>query len=124
MRTLFVLIGILLSSLSFSDTPPSPPQFLYKVLSQSQWEQSRDQAFLVLPAMDCPFIHLSTEEQADKVVQKFFAKETRVFLLKLDVQKLPGRLLKERNPGGSDLYYHLYDGYIPTHAIVDVSRVK
>lgn len=104
-------------------TSESSPQFLYKVLSSAFWKRNRNESLLELPAMDTPFIHLSTKEQMIPVIKKFFIRENEVFVLKLDVKKLPGRLLHEKNPGGESLYYHLYDGYIPQSAIADVERL-
>jgi hypothetical protein len=38
----------------------------------------------------------------------------------VDASKLAGRLVKERNPGGTTEYYHLYEGSIPTSAVTSV----
>ena len=115
--TLIILTTIYIKS--FNNTP----NHLYKIISTKNWEQSQLQDNLVLPSMDDDFIHLSTKKQLEKIINKFWKNETEFFVLKLDVKKLPGKLTFEFNPGGSQKYYHLYDGYIPITSIISVSKV-
>ena len=93
------------------------PVFLYKILSVDQWEQSQHGDHVVLGDSDEAFIHLSEEHQVPKIAQKFFAGQEKVIVLKLKTAELPGRLVKESNPGGTTEYYHLYNGTIPLSAV-------
>lgn len=93
------------------------PAFLYKIMSEEDWETSQRQHKLKLGQADDQFIHLSTEEQIDKIYEKFF-RGMPVVILKIKTDKLHGKLVKERNPGGMTEYYHLYDGSIPMDAVV------
>jgi uncharacterized protein (DUF952 family) len=93
------------------------PEFLYKIVSPEQWKESQEKGHLVLTAMDADFIHLSTEDQVEHVIKKFW-KDSRYLILKLDSKKLKGDLKYETNPGGTTKYYHLYDGSIPLDAVV------
>lgn len=95
------------------------PPFLYKILTKREWEESQSGRYVKLPASDAAFIHLAEEGQISKIVQKFYGSEPEVVILKLDVKQLEGRLIKEANPGGSTLYYHLYNGAIPMTAIIE-----
>ncbi len=99
----------------------NPPKYLYKIVSKEQWEESLCQNQVVLGSIDRDFIHLAKEEQVDSVVQKFWNNKGYM-ILKLDPQKFIGRLVYEKNPGGSNLYYHLYDGWIPLDAVVDATE--
>lgn len=63
------------------------------------------------------FIHLATEDQVEKIASKFFANPSEVVVLRLNVKELPGRLVYESNPGGSNKYYHLYESSILFKAI-------
>ena len=67
--------------------------------------------------LDNAFIHLASEEQLPHVTEKFWKGQDYV-VLKIDTKQLVGRLVHETNPGGSNKYYHLYDGYIPIKAVV------
>jgi uncharacterized protein (DUF952 family) len=97
------------------------PELLYKIISTDQWEASQED--LVLAETDMPFIHLATEEQLPRIIEKFWPDQDCI-VLKLDASKLIGRLVLEANPGGNTQYYHLYDGQIPAEAVLDVSLVQ
>lgn len=100
------------------------PNFLYKILSDDNWNQSQGKTDLKLSNLDSVFIHLSTEEQLDRIKNKFWADEKRFYILKLDCKKLKGKLVLESNPGGSNKYYHLYNGSIPLTSIVEIKENK
>lgn len=98
------------------------PPVLYKIISEEQFEQSQDKPNIVLDPMDNDFIHFSTKDQIAHVAGKFWKGKAYV-LLAIAPAKLKGRLAYEANPGGTNLYYHLYDGSIPLDAVVDVQYV-
>jgi uncharacterized protein (DUF952 family) len=98
------------------------PEYLYKIVSPEQWQESLLQKEVVLSPMDEEFIHLAKEDQVPHIAQKFWDRQDYI-VLKLDPKKLNGRLAYEANPGGSTLYYHLYHGSIPCDAVVDVVTV-
>lgn len=95
------------------------PKYLFKVLSYSLWEQSLGKEALMLPPEDDAFIHLSTHEQLERILVKFWAHIPKYMILKIETKKLPGELVFETNPNGSTKYYHLYNGHIPRLSIVD-----
>lgn len=99
------------------------PQYLYKVVSPQQWQESQAQGTLIITGIDKEFIHLATEEQVPHVAQKFWKNQDYV-ILKLIPSKLQGRLVFEVNPGGTTKYYHLYEGKIPLDAVVDSKLFK
>ena len=73
--------------------------------------------------MDSEFIHLATKEQLGNIIKKYWSGASSYFVLKLETQKLHGKLVFEANPGGTNKYYHLYNGTIPFDAIVSSDRV-
>lgn len=91
---------------------------LYKITTEELWSASQEKGRLALTAMDETFIHLAEADDVDRLIAKFFADMQSVIVLSLAPEKLEGRLVKERNPGGSKEYYHLYEGYIPLEAVV------
>jgi len=98
------------------------PQFLYKILSLKDWDASQADVAIKLAKNDERFIHLSKEDQLDRISQKYWANVSEYVVLKIDTTKLPGRLVYEANPGGTSKYYHLYNGSIPMNAIVESKK--
>lgn len=89
------------------------PRYLYKILSVENWNASTD--YVKLPEEDHAFIHFSTEDQLDRIISKYWVGKNYV-VLKVDTRKLPGKMVYEANPGGTNKYYHLYNGSIPMKA--------
>lgn len=94
----------------------STPEYLYKIVSEKEWRKG-----VLLSSIDSDFIHLATEAQVPRIVEKFW-KGKEYVILKLDSKKLIGRLVYETNPGGTTFFYHLYDGEIPSDAIINMSK--
>ena len=99
------------------------PAYLYKVISAEKWRKSQSQEEVILSAMDTDFIHLATEEQLAHVITKFWTDTKEFIILKVDASQLRGHLKLETNPGGTNQYYHLYDGGIPRKAITETTTL-
>lgn len=91
---------------------------LYKVITLDAWERSQSSDRVSLSDSDAAFIHFAEKEDVERIRKKFFPTEPTVVVLQIDSAQLPGRLEKEKNPGGQKEYYHLYEGFIPLSAIV------
>jgi len=113
--TLFAMIASIGSSATLT------PEYLYKIVSPEDWQAAQEQAYLKRGAIDTDFIHLATKEQLPRIAEKFWKNKDYV-ILKLDPKKLTGRLVYEANPGGSTLFYHLYDGEIPREAVIEATK--
>lgn len=98
------------------------PTYLYKVLSMDDWGNTCKT--IHLSSMDSDFIHFSTEEQLDKIIEKYWADVSEYVVLKVETAKLPGNLVLEANPGGTNKYYHLYNGAIPLTSIIELKVYK
>ncbi len=96
------------------------PEFLYKILSVNDWADSQDEPNLLLSEDDEEFIHFSKDDQVDRILNKYWENKSAV-VLKIDTIALEGDMVYEANPGGSAKYFHLYNGEIPLHAVVDVT---
>lgn len=107
----------------FQQATVEPPAHLYKILSVVDWEASQSQQKLQLPQEDDAFIHFSKEDQLIRILNKYWSNEAHCIVLKIHVGKLPGSLRFETNPGGSQKYYHLYEGFIPSTAIEKVAQI-
>jgi peptide deformylase len=99
------------------------PQYLYKILSLRNWQTAQNDKVFQLPSEDHTFIHLSTEDQLEKIIGKYWSHAPQFVILKIDSTKVEGNLLFEKNPGGTTKYYHLYHGFIPFHSIVEAKIV-
>jgi len=112
------------ASLCAQSTELEAPPYLYKVLSVENWKKSQSQNSVVLSQDDAAFIHFSTKEQLNRIIEKYWSQVPEYVILKVDTAQLPGRLVYEANPGGINKYYHLYDGFIPLKAIVEAKIVR
>jgi len=115
----FEKIENLKKEMQMDDVNPVP-EYLYKIASLEEWQESLRQKQVALSPLDKDFIHLATKEQVAHVLQKFWSNKSYK-ILKLDSRKLIGRLVYETNPGGTTQYYHLYQGKIPLDAVIDSS---
>lgn len=96
----------------------SPP-CLYKVLSLRNWQATQNRKTVQLSAEDDAFIHFSTKDQLEKIIEKYWVDAPQLVILKIDSSKLEGELIFELNAGGSTKYYHLYNGFIPFSSILE-----
>lgn len=94
-----------------------PPNYLFKVISKENWNKSKESGVLVLDAFDEAFIHLAKEDQIEHVLNKFWKDRKDYLVLQIAVSEMKGTLVYEANRGGTNKYYHLYDGTIPISAI-------
>jgi peptide deformylase len=96
---------------------------LYKVLSYRNWLTSQSSQTIKLAADDFAFIHFSKIDQLSRIIGKYWADASTYVILKIDPAKLPGDLKFEANPGGTNKYYHLYNGYIPFASVQEAKVV-
>ncbi|MCE5318891.1 MAG: DUF952 domain-containing protein [Parachlamydia sp.] len=97
----------------------SVPKYLYKIVSMDNWCESQARPVLKLSNLDDQFIHLAAEKDIGRILEKYWEGYQEVVILKLVTDKLKGRMEYEANPGGTNKYYHLYNGTIPREAVVE-----
>lgn len=100
------------------------PKYLYKILSFENWKESQNLPFIYLSNDDDDFIHLATEDQLERIIKKFWGSTPEFIVLKIETNNLVGKLVYEANPGGSNKYYHLYEGKIPRSSVIEVKSIK
>lgn len=91
---------------------------LYKILSLKNWQKSQTQKYLILSEADKEFIHFSTKDQLERILNKYWSDGSEYVILQIDSAKLLGRLVFEANPGGENKYYHLYEGAILVQSVI------
>src|SRR5579871_5270212 len=79
----------------------SSPQYLYKILSLRNWQATQSRKTVQLSAEDDAFIHFSTQDQLERIVEKYWADAPQLVILKIDSSQLEGKMLFETNPGGT-----------------------
>lgn len=94
--------------------------FVYKILSKQDWIESKQLGYLKPQLNDDKFIHLSEHDQVTRIIKKYWLHVDEVLIAKIDATKMIGQLVKEANPGGTNTYYHLYNGKIPLDAVIEV----
>lgn len=104
------------------DTASLMPTYLYKIVSKSAWEASQHDSHLHLSEDDALFVHFSEDHQLERILDKYW-QDQEYYVLKVDVSKLEGNLVKETNPGGVNKYFHLYHGKIPLSAVIENTYV-
>lgn len=122
LQLLLTLLCLLPLALQSALTLPSdliPPKYLYKITSMENWTESQQRPVLKLLITDDNFIHLATENDLERIMKKYCSDFSEVVILKLETEKLQGKLVYESNPGGTNKYYHLYNGSIPRDAVVE-----
>ena len=106
---------ILIVLLAFA--PVGADESVYKILTLGEWEGCQGKDRLPLGKDDKNFIHLAEAHQVEPIARKFFPHDQRLVIVELDPAQLPVRLVHESNPGGTALFYHLYQGYLPFSAV-------
>lgn len=122
-KIILILLPAFVSTLlfwGFFAAQKTAPDNLYKIISLENWAASANSDRLSLSPHDNDFIHLATDEQLEKIIAKFWGNIPEFVVLTLDTTLLPGRLILEANNPHGNLYYHLYDGFIPLKSIIKV----
>jgi|SRR5579862_2516774 len=99
------------------------PQYLYKIVSLRLWHATQNRNNVTLSAEDDAFIHFSTEDQLERIIDKFWSEVPQYVILKIETAKVTGEWAYETNPGGTTRFYHLYKGFIPINAIAEAKIV-
>jgi len=83
---------------------------IYKICPASTWREAERQGVYRGSADDARdgYIHFSTAAQVAETARKFFAGQTGLFLIEVDVEALGAALRWERSRN-DELFPHLYD---------------
>lgn len=94
----------------------------FKVLTQQQWvDFEREHVFRGAPVdIADGYIHLSTAEQLEGTITKYFAGQTDLMIVEVDLIPLGDAIRWEKARGG-ELFPHIY-AELPMHAVVGLQR--
>ncbi|MBJ7500420.1 MAG: DUF952 domain-containing protein [Sphingopyxis sp.] len=98
------------------------PATAFKVLTAQQWADfERERVFRGAPVdIADGYIHLSTAEQLDATIARYFAGQSCLMIAEVDLNQLGGAVRWEPARGG-DLFPHIY-AELPIHAVVSLQR--
>ncbi|MGH6695036.1 DUF952 domain-containing protein [Sphingopyxis sp.] len=94
----------------------------FKVLTQQQWADfERERVFRGAPVdIADGYIHLSTAEQLETTIAKYFAGQTGLMIAEVDLICLGDAIRWEEARGGA-LFPHIY-AELPMHAVVGLQK--
>ena len=94
----------------------------FKVLTQQQWADfERERVFRGAPVdIADGYIHLSTGEQLEATIAKYFAGQTGLMIAEVDLILL-GDAIRWEEARGGDLFPHIY-AELPMHAVIGLQK--
>ena len=94
----------------------------FKVLTAQQWADfERERVFRGAPVdIADGYIHLSTAEQLEATIAKYFAGESCLMIVEVDLNLL-GDAIRWEPARGGDLFPHIY-AELPIHAVVSLQQ--
>ena len=98
------------------------PATAFKVLTAQQWADfERERVFRGAPVDSADgYIHLSTAEQLETTIAKYFAGQVGLMIAEVDLVQLGDKVRWEPARGG-DLFPHIY-AELPIHAVVSLRK--
>lgn len=82
---------------------------IFHITRSSTWNQAINAGFYIPVEFERDnFIHCSTETQVLPVADRYYANETHLVLLKINVQTLTSPVTYENLEGGNELFPHIY----------------
>lgn len=94
---------------------------IYHITTQKEWQQALQQNFYETASLNSEgFIHCSTAQQVDGVLQRYFGGKTDLVKLTIDVTKVHARLQYDFSPSVNEVFPHIY-GRLNLDAVIDTS---
>ena len=97
---------------------------IYHVVSRVAWELAVSKDFYEADSLAAEgFIHLSTKEQVNGVLQRYYKGNTDLLLLHIDETKLIAELKYELAPSVNEMFPHLF-GRLNIDAVTNATIIK
>jgi len=97
---------------------------IYHVVSKVAWELAVAKGFYEADSLAAEgFIHLSTKEQVDGVLQRYYKGHNDLLLLHIDQTKLTAELKYELAPSVNEMFPHLF-GRLNIDAVANATIIK
>jgi hypothetical protein len=99
-------------------------EYIYHITTHIAWEQAKiEGTYLPEQFEQEGFIHCSTEQQLNGVLERFYQGRKQLVKLKIDKNKLARPLLFELATDLDELFPHIY-GALNLDSVVDVIPVE
>jgi len=93
--------------------------YIYHIALAADWEAAKATGFYNHPSLKNEgFIHCSLENQVSGVLERYFPGREKLIKLKIDTDKLTGKLVFDWSKSNADTFPHVY-GPINLDAIVE-----
>jgi uncharacterized protein (DUF952 family) len=97
---------------------------IYHVTTRTEWEKSRETGFYEAPSLKSEgFIHCSTREQVEGVLERYYKGVPDLVLLHIDPSAIKAPLKYELAPSVNQDFPHIY-GTINPEAVVEVQKIN
>jgi uncharacterized protein (DUF952 family) len=97
---------------------------IYHITTEQEWNQANLDGFYEAPSLHSEgFIHCSTEQQVEGVLQRYFDGKTNLIKLVINTEKLNSELKFEMSATINEEFAHVY-GTINLDAVVGVMAVN
>jgi uncharacterized protein (DUF952 family) len=97
-------------------------QFVYKICSESEWSSAKkkDKFKGTKKDIEDGYIHLSKKDQIRSTLAKYFFKQNKLVLIKIDNSKLQNLIWEKSTEG--QLFPHLYS-YLSLNQVVQEYKI-
>lgn len=96
---------------------------IYHITTEQEWNQANLDGFYEAASLLAEgFIHCSTEQQVNDVLERYFKTKTDLIKLVIDTDKLVSELKWEMSPSLKEEFPHVY-GTINLDAVIGVMAV-
>jgi uncharacterized protein (DUF952 family) len=97
---------------------------IHHITTEAEWQQAKDSGYYEAPSLHTEgFIHCSTIQQVEGVLERYFAGQTGLVKLTIDTDMLENELKYELSPSLNDEFPHVY-GPINLSAVVNVANIS
>ncbi len=95
---------------------------IYKIVPRGEWESSGDPYKGSAHDSADGFLHFSTKDQLCETLRLYYAGQTDLLLIAVNVTALGAALRWEHSPSRSQDFPHLY-GWLPKSAVISVQPI-
>lgn len=96
---------------------------IYHITTKKEWNDAVNIGFYEAASLPIEgFIHCSTEQQVEGVLERYFKNKTDLVKLVIDVSKLSNKLIYELAPSINQEFPHIY-GAINIDAVVEIINI-
>jgi uncharacterized protein (DUF952 family) len=98
-------------------------EYIYHIVTVIEWDLQKNNKTYIHPSLQLEgFIHCSTLEQLKPTIGRYYAKEAKVIVLKIDVVKIEPELMYELAPSVNQYFPHIF-GELNLSAVVEIEEM-